>query len=176
MDISLGPALPAQSLTKPIPAQPASGSPDASEALADAKQAAESARQLPKTIAGWRMQYIQAVLKALQFYAGQPGAAVERAKQLARQLKGAVEDYTAAGAATPDASIAPTPADGFTGFVADARDTLDQLRAVVGLQRHATVRQGHNQNVREFKQAAAGAAGAIDQAQGQAQGPLDLSA
>lgn len=122
-------------------------------------EAQANLKSLHKTLATRRLEYVQAVLKALALFAGQPGAVVARANDLADELAGAVTDFKNASAG--DASGAGSQTDSF--FV-NARGVLAQLQTVVARQAGAARAQGHRGTLADFVAAAKNAAGALDQA------------
>jgi hypothetical protein len=125
------------------------------QALNAVKQANANWRGVRKSLAGFRLQYAQAALKALMFFGGDPAMVAKRAAQLAREIRAAAQEYVAAGgdaadipvqtgpavtdpgaqaqtvvASTSVAATVAAPANG-DGFADDAKLTLSILRAVV---------------------------------------------
>ena len=155
----------------------------AQQAIDTVKQANANWRGLRKSMAGFRLQYAQATLKALMFFGGDPATVTKRAAQLAREVRAAAQDYVAAGgdaadlpvtaqstpgatSPTPTSTVltTPMPVADSGGFVDEARAIVDGLKAAVARSHQAA--QTRHRGQAGFDEAAQGADAAIDQVSG----------
>ncbi len=105
-------AVPFQTASQTLSRATSSTSPDdrAQQAITAVKQANANWRGLRKSMAGFRLQYAQAALKALMFFGGDPVMVAKRAAQLAREVRAATQEYVAAGGDAADVPVMAQPA------------------------------------------------------------------
>ena len=169
------PAIPAASERAPFAAAPPGDAPLSVErtqaALSAEVQANQNRPGLLRSMAALRLKSIQAVLRALQLFGNDPQLVAKRAAQLARQLRAAIQDYSATGGdpAAPEAQApAGTPNTPDLTFAADAGATLDALRATVARDRpHPKGGDAPSSAFRAFDDAAAAAGDTLEHSAGQ---------
>jgi hypothetical protein len=182
-------------------ATPAVGPADdrAQQAINAVKQANANWHGVRKSLAGFRLQYAQAALKALMFFGGDPAMVARRAAQLAREIRAAAQEYVAAGGDAADIPVqaqpaitdpgaqaqtvvasttigvtAAAPVSSGDGFADDAKLTLSILRAVVARNQPPGKSAQHHSGARAAFDDAAQAADAAVGHVGSAAGPFNI--